>query len=234
MLSRLARLRAKKGFTFIELIVVIAVMGVLLSIAVANYTYDQKPALAKSISREIYYRGCSVMVDSKAANLPLPAEGTDPYTCFFADIDAQGNIDKAGVFYITNTGNIDNTGSGESAGKEEVYYQRTRQEDGSYTETKTITSGVRQKMFDMFKNYVTNESITSMAGEYIVVVDQRYRVTAAYWMSSDTGRDEISFVHDSELESGDYCSSYPGNLCVQGQRMFAFDDIRGSASDSNT
>ncbi len=231
MISRIARLRAKKGFTIVELVVVIAMISILIAMIVPMLTYDQKPALARALSREAYLRAASVMSDCKAANMDLPMDPAATYTCFYADIDETAMPLTMGLFYID--------AGGARADDPEVTYALKLDENGKvvYDEdgypvvvVNTYQQGLVYKVNSMFQNYLTEEPMNNMAGEIVIVVDKSYRVTAAYWMSTtnDKFKDTESFVQDYILNGGDYCSSYPTNLCLQGQRLYDFSRVPGS------
>ena len=85
MISGIARLRAKKGFTIIELIVVIAIIGILTSIIVAAMSYDTKPTKGKGVAKDFYYVAQDVYSVSKIANPSAIATGTR--TGFFAELN---------------------------------------------------------------------------------------------------------------------------------------------------
>lgn len=213
MISHFARLRAKKGFTLIELIVVISIIGILLAMVIPIVSYDRKPAIARSMAREIYYRSSEVMTDCKAADLTIPTTPSSTYTCFYAEIDSLGRAVETGIVYVDGSGTIT---------EEEVF--------GS-----SINSGIKFKMKSMFENYVTDEVVANMSGHLIAVVDSHYRVVASYWLENFTkpytGQGMEAFVEDCVLSTGQYCTSYPVYLSLVDSRMFVVDRVLGTTSD---
>ena len=95
MLSYLKRLKSKKGFTLIELIVVIAIMGVLLAMILPAMGGSNKDEIGKGLAKAFFYRVQDVMCNVKMSNPDAFSDSTfnsDHEVVFYADIDAQGVV----------------------------------------------------------------------------------------------------------------------------------------------
>lgn len=212
MISRIARLRAKKGFTIIELIVVIAIIGILTAMIVPALSYDNKPAIAKAMAKEMFYRTQEVMSDCKAAGSGLH----DTYcTCYYAEINDQGIPVEMGYFSVDSGGNIE--AAAKTAG--------TRKTISSASTDKTDL-----KMVSMMEKYLTSEPTMNMAGHLVVCVDYRYRVVASYWFENFDWVGNNYFEDDYILATGQYAAAYPPDFCVPGShRTFKFDKLIASS-----
>ena len=197
MISRIARLRAKKGFTIVELIVVMAIMGILMGMVIPMLTYDRKPAVARAMTKEIYYRAQSVLADCKAARKSLPVAEA---VCYYVEVSSTGIAEEIGFFIADDQGTL---------GTPVVY-------------TGSSTSDTLYKMKEVFEKYITDESIADMEGHLIVAVDQSYRVIAAYWMENFNFLGRDSFAEDNILSTGQFCVSYPNYLCTADGSNFTF------------
>ena len=206
MISRIARLRAKKGFTVIEMVVVISIIGILLAMIIPIVSYDRKPAVARTMAKEIYYRSAAALYDCKAADVVVPTDPSAHDTCFYAEVDSLGNPSETGLFYIDNRGVVVDT---------EIF-------------TTANVTGIRGKMKSMFENYVTDEVTVNMSGHLIVVVDSHHRVVGSYWVENfDTTMGMEGFNEDNILNTGDFCTAYPSFLSLTGARLFYVGDVTG-------
>ncbi|MGN0655221.1 MAG: type II secretion system protein, partial [Ruminiclostridium sp.] len=99
MLSYFNRLKSKKGFTLIELIVVIAIIGVLLVMILPAMTGSNKDKIGKGVAKDFFYRVQDVMCEAKMSNADAFSGSTfaaDNEVVFFADINMQGSVTETG------------------------------------------------------------------------------------------------------------------------------------------
>ena len=209
MISGIARLRAKKGFTIIELIVVIAIIGILTSIIVAAMSYDTKPTKGKGVAKDFYYVAQDVYSVSKIANPSAIATGTR--TGFFAELNNVGQVTNRGTFQINSAAsgaiNMDMT---QITGDVKPAHNGTAADD---------VLCLQARMFAALERYLN--TMDNMSGTIFVVADDKFRVQAAYW--TDSGyvlSGNVSLVDNNMMANGHYCCAYPAYLSTAGQSMF--------------
>ena len=120
MIKLLSRAKNKKGFTLIELIVVLAILGVILAIAVPRYTGLQADAQAKAD------RATAALIIN-TARLAEVNEGQNPGTVTVADVSANG-IKIGDLVYLEPVGKSQSNNSNfaltynSTSGKYQVAY----------------------------------------------------------------------------------------------------------------
>lgn len=111
MIKYLQRMRAKKGFTIIELVVVIAIIGVLIAIIVPNLSNDSAKAQAADTNATTFYSAvqyCFTKYAKYEAELSLDIKAdtsSQEYIRYFAS--ANGNYPVNKVTYIEMKTNSD-------------------------------------------------------------------------------------------------------------------------------
>ena len=105
MIQRINRLRAKKGFTMIELVVIMLIIGVLSAIIVSAMTYDSKPTKGKAMAKDMFYAVQDAMSSLKITNPDLIKDitGTDPLTGLAQDLYVYCQVDDSGELSSTYT-----------------------------------------------------------------------------------------------------------------------------------
>ncbi len=183
----------------IELIVVIAIIGILTALIVPALVHDERPTKGKALAKEMFYVTQDAMTDLKsvATGGILPSSSD---TIFYADMDNQGNITGGGVFNPTAASDMkeDFGESAHSLGNTDAHKRLYEKLDAAYKHDINGQEGMR--------------------GCLIAVVDENYRVCEAYWVEEDdlnsagallktvSGR---TFVDDNKLSSGFLCTAFP-------------------------
>jgi len=203
MISRLARLRAKKGFTMIEIIVVIAIIGILMAMVVPVITYDNRPTVGKGVAKDVFYKAQDVLADVEVAFPEAIASGKN--VIFYAQINSAGNVIESGTAVKSGTG------ASRSVTPTAFAANIVPTDDAS---------SMNKKMQTMFNLYVTKTD--GMQGTVYVVVDDNYRVRAAYWTDAEPTESGMVFSDSKDyvLSNGYYCCSYPVSLSKAGDDMF--------------
>lgn len=197
MISLFNRLKKRKGFTIVELVVVMAIMGVILAMVLPNMFVSDKPAKGNALSKEFFYKAQDAMAISKIAY--PEAFGISLKLVFYAEIDEKGEVTATGEY--------------NRVGKEFKPYDGTLDDD-------------KDKMFNRFdecaKLYFSDTE--GMEGTIFVAVNSDFMVESCYWVgASSTEYVALSdFVFDSNNILGDYyAGSFPGLLTDEGKTMFA-------------
>ncbi len=204
MIGYFSRMKAKKGFTIVELIIVIAIIGVLLAMILPNMFNSDKATKAEAYAKSYYFTVQDFMARKHISNNPnVTAEQHFPPSIgifyFYTTVDKTGNVTESGII---------------DAG---TSFSATSERPCSDIESGAINiphAPYRQLIIDFgreMEKYVTS---TEYAGTFYAVVNDDFVVEAAYWADGDigqisTGNSDLSFSDDHMLASGYYCSSYP-------------------------
>lgn len=210
MISRIARLRAKKGFTIIELIVVIAIIGIMTSIVVSAMSYDNRPTVGKGMAKDIFYVAQDAALSLKITNPQAIAKGKR--VGYFVEIDNAGTI--------VNNGYIASVGEASETSATSLSFDLTAPgaivHDGSDADDLNC---FKTKMLEAFQRYLS--SVDNMAGTLYVIIDDAYRVESAYWKEGTypviAGGSTGYFADNNILDNGQYCCAYPPKLSVAGK-----------------
>lgn len=212
MISMVARLRAKKGFTLIEAVVVIAIIGILVAMIVPSLTYDQKPALGKALAKDVYYKAQDVLSTIEITNPDAIKSG---FVCFYAELDSQGHV-IAGRSGVCNpvVGGANANGVCTAAVAYDNFDKLLLPTSGKTAEQKKMYA----KMQTALDKYVTDKE--GMNGFIYIVTDSTYRVLGSYWMNVNANGADVSIRDNCIMGSGDYCCAYPVELCNAGQVFY--------------
>lgn len=214
MISRINRLRAKKGFTMIEIIVVIAIIGILTSIVISALSYDNRPTVGKGMAKDMFYVAQEVYSSAKIAYPNAISASATDRTGFYAEVGRDGYITEVGMMKVPaySGGDMPSISTYEDIPK-------TLTEDYSGTAAADLQS-LKVKMRAAFEQYLTDKD--GMEGTLYVLADNNYRVLAAYWVdnvhtiSGTTGL----LVDNNLLDSGFYCCAYPVKYSQAGSVFF--------------
>lgn len=208
-MKKIQQLKAKKGFTLVELIIVIAIIGVLIALVVPALMTSDIPTVGKAYAKDLYYTA-----QTFASRKRLSGEGTlsgdgistSDYIILYADVGAneKGQItDETCGLAVSGTGR---------------------------TALKDLTDAKQRALVEGFMR-VMNDRLTETAydGTFYAMIDSRYRVSVAYWTVGDWSEvDSCGFIDDCILETGVYACAYPMIRCTAGiavDAMFAEDPI---------
>ncbi|MGN0577496.1 MAG: competence type IV pilus major pilin ComGC [Ruminiclostridium sp.] len=216
MLSFFNRMKSKKGFTLIEMIVVLAIIGVLIAMVLPALTSSNKDKIGAGLAKDFFYRVQDVMCDVKISDKDAFSGSTfsgDSEVVFYADIDVQGTVTETGILRNTNNTN--------PILKLTAPYVRSNTSVYDEAFLKAFN-----KFSDSAEKYVTQQN--EMIGTLYAVVDKNFAVQAAYWcdmsgaeMTSATTT-ELTLEDDNILFSGYYCCAYPTQLSIAGKEMYKY------------
>ena len=197
MISLFNRLKKKKGFTIVELIVVMAIMAVIVSMILPNIFTSDKPAKGAALSKEFFYKAQDTMVISKVAY--PEAFGTHTEYILYVELDNLGNVSETGQF---NKG-----------GKTFIAHDSTLETD---------MGKMMSKFDECAKLYFTGAD--GMGGTVFVQVNNDFMVETCYWIgatpSEFTALADLEFDDEDRMDSY-YAGSFPGLLTEKGMTMFS-------------
>ena len=196
-MKRIQQLKAKNGFTLVELIIVIAIIGVLLAMTVPALTSSDRPTAGKGYAKDFYYAA-----QNYASRKKLTGDGTLSGDHIVAA--AGDSIVLYAEVVAGEKGQLTNATCGIAV------------PGGTQTTLSAIADADQQSFVEGFMRLM-NERLTetSYDGTFYVVIDDHYRVSAAYWTDGDWSEvDSQSFMDNCVLDTGVYACSFPTRLCM--------------------
>lgn len=219
MIPMIGRLKAKKGFTIIELIVVVAIIGILIAMVVPAIMYDNRPAKGKVLAKNAFYTVQDAMTSLKSSspkaldNCQTLFDEENSFVVFYANISAAGTISESGV--LKNRTKV-------------KFADVPTQFSISNADQKTDFNKMMSKVQTAIQEYT--ESLDSMTGTLFIAVDSGFRVQMAYWTEITTEgtiakSSTISVRSDDMYTIGGmdyYFVSFPAEYSMSGKAVFKY------------
>ncbi len=209
----LRRCKAKKGFTIMELVVVIAIIGIILAIVLPTMFASDKPTKGKAYAKSYFYTAQDFMSQKRinADLLTSPAFTGD--LALYTTVDESGNVVESGEVQMSG---------GSVTGMRNV---ATVLADTGVTND-DYKSLLTDYEFHM-DNYVEPGDY---AGTFYCIVDSNYCVQASYWSEGTiaellTNSSDLSF-EDTCIVGGYVTCAFPEEFSdvtgVAGKKMFDY------------
>lgn len=207
------KLLNKKGFTLVELIVVIAIMGIMLAIVIPMFsTADARKDEVREYARSFYSNVQELMIDEKLAGNDLP--GT--YTLICAEVNENETTYNGVKIWMSCASDP----SAFAGNLQEL-------EDTTDDDDKVVLSPTTTTIYDTYAEFATSLRRLLLSNErtgwYYAVVDDKYRVVCTYFVEG-TGSD-FSAV-EGETFSADnilieqYAGAWPEELSAKDMLIF--------------
>lgn len=214
-MDTIRKLKNRKGFTMVELIIVIAIIGVLLAMILPSLMSSNKDTQGKGFAKEFYYKTQDFMSRRKladdVANPAIDAAITDDHAIFYAQFSRGGDLKETGIIKYQNGGSY--------AASDLTSRTAIDSSSAFFASFKELMSKFESEV----ESYITS---TDYDCTFYALVDSNYRVQAAYWTDgawSDIVSGNGALEYTDDCITGDYYScSYPAELCRSGKKMFVY------------
>lgn len=235
---KIKRLLKKQGFTLVEMIVVVAIIGILLGLVIPMFnTNDAIIRAAKEKARAFYSNVQELMVDEKLAGTKLPGENADDINIIYVklEIPSDSTVCDADIYMLKKTAGVTGTNILSSPiakcrtntdidDSENVFHAQTGSNDwNKNNEWKEFAYSLYKilRISDIDGNYADSGKQTAY---FYAEVDNKYRVVTAYYSLGDAEK-AVGKSFDRECyvkpDSGDLIltGAYPYEKCASGKTM---------------
>lgn len=211
MLAYLLRAKNKKGFTILELVVVLAMIGILVAITVPLMSDTGNKSQAQSYAKNFYFAAQDTFIQYKSENdFSSPTaitEGFYPVNGAYATAGGVG-VDETFLFVV---------GTSSKTGLTDVSV-------GLGTNYKCLKTGAvsDSALCDSLNSHL-DESME--VGFFYAVIDSQCRVVSSFWTRanvtelSDNYADTAIYYTDMDYVGEFLVGSYPLDIAVAGQKV---------------
>lgn len=247
LMRKLIQLNNKKGFTMVELIVVIGIIGILTAIILPASLNAGKPQEAQAKAKSFYFGSQRILIQYRA---DAPDKDSGYFTYEYGESTA--TIGKGDYLYIAakaeqGKGFTEIRLSNLQAPSEDVAANTAQGYVGMQTYALMDETSADHKLLDSFNTFSTDDDY----GYYYALVDDQCRVIMTYWTGyeeigdlSKATDDSAAFTKTTVVTTGDYyvdsyiIGAYPERYAFDDMTLFKevkaydYDDTSSAAPES--
>ena len=218
------KLLNKKGFTMVELIVVIAIMGIMLAIVIPILsTTDARRNEVREYARSFYSNVQELMMDEKLSGTPLPGADKTGFVLVCAQVYENKSTYNDVEIYMSYGAALS-----ELTSATPTYLKDT---DPTDAENKVnLEDSSEYKAYEEFATALRKLLLDNeRSGVYFAIVDNKYRVVSTYFveaLTADEGFDDIfddarnlQFTDECTLDKR-YAGAWPDELAEKDKKLF--------------